>query len=146
MHRTLATLLLVVLISYTAPADATAQVDRFVGAWSLVDWRNTNADGETVFPYGENPAGQLIYTSTGRMAAHLMRPPEDPSEAPRQFIAYWGTYSVDVGAQAVTHHVQGADRPRWIGTDQVRPFTFEGEDRLVLSPGGQSRLTWVRVR
>ena len=145
MRSSLTTLLVVVLVGASVPADASAQVERFLGAWTLVEWTNVR-NGETVRPYGDSPAGQIVYTSTGRMTAALMRPPESPGEDPRQFTAYWGSYTVDIAAGTVTHHVEGSVSGRMIGTDQVRSFRFEGENRLVLSPGGQSELTWERVR
>jgi hypothetical protein len=60
-------------------------------------------------------------------------------------LAYWGTFTLDSAAGTVTHHVMGADRANWIGSDQVRQFRFEGEDRLVLSLGPQD-LVWQRTR
>lgn len=145
MRRGLSTLLFVALAGASVPSDASAQAERFLGAWRLVAWQDVR-NGETVLPYGENPAGQIIYTTTGRMTAALMRPPESPGENPRQSVAYWGNYTVNEAAGTVTHHVEGAFTGSMIGTDQVRSFRFEGEDRIVLSPGGQSELTWVRVR
>ena len=123
---------------------ASVVIERFIGTWDLVDWRATTPDGAVRFPYGEEPGGQLVYTSAGRMSAHLMRPPEDPSDAPPQHAAYWGTFSLDVAAETVTHHVIGSSQANWIGSNQVRGFRFESDDRLVLSLGS-NRLTWVRV-
>jgi len=125
--------------------DMSVTIDQFVGAWELVDWRATTASGEVRFPYGEEAQGQITYTADGRMSAHLMRAPEDPSDAPPQYLSYWGRYSLDAGAGTVTHHVIGSDQANWIGSDQVRAFDFEGDDRLVLSLGS-NRLSWVRVR
>jgi hypothetical protein len=130
------------------PAEAQSgqvTVDRFAGAWELVDWRSTDGSGNVSFPYGENAQGQISYTATGRMSAHLMRPPEDPSDAPPQHLAYWGRFSLQASAGTVTHHVIGSSSANWIGSDQVRGFSFEGPDTLVLS-AGSSRLTWQRVR
>ncbi len=123
----------------------TLTVEDFIGAWELVDWRVTDSADGVRFPYGENAAGQISYSANGRMSAHLMRPPADPADAPPQHLAYWGRFSLDVEAGTVTHHVIGADRENWIGSDQVRGFTFESDDRLVLS-AGSNRLTWARVR
>lgn len=124
---------------------ATVSVDRFVGAWELVDWRTTSSTGTVNFPYGENAKGQISYTSDGRMSAHLMRPPEDASDAPTQYLGYWGAFSLDTTARTVTHHVVGSDQANWIGSDQVRGFSFEADGSLILS-AGSNRLTWVRVR
>jgi len=120
-------------------------MERFLGAWELVDWRATDAAGNVRFPYGENAQGQITYSPDGHMSAHLMRPPEDPSDAPPQYLSYWGRFSLDLEAGTVTHHVIGSDQRNWIGSDQVRRFSFEGDDRLVLSLG-TNRLTWERAR
>jgi hypothetical protein len=120
-------------------------VDRFLGSWELVEWIATNQRGATTYPYGEDAQGQISYTADGRMSAHLMSPPEDPADAPPQHLAYWGTFTLQPAAGTVTHHVMGADRPNWIGSDQVRQFRFAGQDRLVLSVG-QQHLTWQRAR
>jgi len=124
---------------------APVTTESFIGAWELVDWRTTTASGEVRFPYGEDAQGQITYAANGRMGAYLMRPPEDPADAPPQYLSYWGGFSLDVGAGTVTHHVIGSDQSNWIGSDQVRGFDFESEDRLVLSLGS-NRLSWVRVR
>lgn len=128
-----------------SPATAQVSVDQFLGAWELVDWRSTNGAGEVFFPYGEDARGQITYSADGRMSAHLMRPPEDPADAPPQHLSYWGRFSLQADAGTVTHHVIGTSQANWIGSDQVRQFTFEGENRLILALGS-NRLTWERVR
>jgi len=127
-----------------APAGG-AGVERFLGSWELVRWVSTNQRGQTTYPFGEDAQGQVTYTADGRMSAHLMRPPADPADAPSQHLSYWGTFSVQAAEGTVTHHVIGADRANWIGSDQVRRFRFEGPDSLVLSLGQQD-LTWRRAR
>jgi hypothetical protein len=145
-------LALVLVVSAFAGAAAQAprqgagvSVERFLGSWELVEWVGTSQQGETTYPFGEDAQGQITYTADGRMSAHLMRPPGDPADAPPQHLAYWGTFSLQAAAGTVTHHVIGADRPNWLGSDQVRQFRFEGQDRLVLSLG-QQHLTWRRAR
>jgi len=128
-----------------AQSSAPGVMDPFLGAWDLVDWRTTDDAGNVRFPYGEDAQGQVTYSADGRMSAHLMRPPEDPADAPSQYLAYWGRFSVDPSARTVTHHVIGSDQRNWIGSDQVRGFEFVGSDRLILSLGS-NRLTWVRAR
>src|SRR5262249_60561603 len=66
------------------------------------------------------------------------------------YIAYYGTYEVASDGRTVTHHVEGALNPAWVGGDQVRRLRFDGE-RLVLSTGenknderGTPQLTWGR--
>jgi len=145
-----------VALALLGPGDTSAQApstteeyaavtDRFIGAWELVRWTSADASGATTFPFGENARGQVSYTASGRMSAHLMQPPADPADEPPQHLSYWGTFTVDTAAATVTHDVIGADRPNWIGSEQVRRFRFEGDDVLVLSLGRQD-LTWRRIR
>lgn len=74
------------------------------------------------------------------------------------FFAYYGTYEVDNAGQKVTHHVQGSLLPSWVGTEQVRHYSFLGKDRLELSvkikgvrvedmgASGSNVLVWERIR
>lgn len=133
----------VAMAAGTAVVEAqTVSVDRFVGAWELVDWRATDESGSVRFPYGENAQGQIAYTANGRMSAHLMRPLD---EEPRQHLSYWGGFTIDTDAETVTHHVVGSSQESFVGTDLVREYVFQGADRLVLI-AGSNRLTWRRVR
>ncbi len=68
------------------------------------------------------------------------------------FIGYIGTYSVNATEGTVTHYVQGACYPNWMGGDQVRFYKLEGIKLTLLTPpilyDGQRResvLVWERV-
>ena len=145
--------------------------DSFVGTWRLVSWEQADASGEAIYPYGEVPEGQLVYTSEGQMSAHLMNPgasladatasgaEEIIGQAMRGYFAYYGTYTVDASAGTVTHRVRGSLAPTWIGTDQVRAFEFLDGNRLQLSAAlreddnvaratgtrGRQVLVWERI-
>ena len=144
------------------------------GTWRLVSYRLITAEGDTTYPFGETPEGQIIYTGagdgTGEMSAHIMYPGAEPGDlsgldateifarVSRTYIAYYGTYTVDAVAGTVTHHVRGSLRPTWVGTDQVRDFELLGGDRLSLTAStprgtnfsvnfvGSNVLIWERVR
>ena len=145
-------------------AGTTAEADpRFHGAWELETVRITSADGEvTPDAYGTGARGMLSYQPSGHMMAMVTRDGRPPRERPRgdatdaevieafnTLIAYAGRWSVD--GDTVTHHVDVADWPSRVGTDQVRRFRFEDE-RLILSvsaAGADGReqhyeLTWRR--
>ncbi|WP_419950058.1 lipocalin-like domain-containing protein [Candidatus Palauibacter sp.] len=147
-------------------ADPAPEADNpFVGAWSLASWESRSADGEVTLPYEGNPAGQIAYTADGRMSAQLMqvgREFPDAAEATGAemsqailggFFSYYGDYSIDMEAGVVTHHVEGALLPSWVGSDRPRSFTFDGPDRLILSTepdparggGAIGTLVWERV-
>jgi hypothetical protein len=101
--------------------------------------------GKTVYPYGKNVFGILVYTPGGHMSALLMDPErkkfasddlksgtvEEIQQAYEKFDAYCGTYTIDAEKRTVTHHVQGAKFPNWVGTDQARYFELKG-DRLYI--------------
>ena len=144
--------------------------DKLIGAWTLQSLVTTDAGGNESHPYGPEAIGQIVYTESGRVGVHLMRPnailPDvsslTPTEALAQFattfFAYYGTYTVDESAGTVTHHLEGAMDQTYMGTDQVRGFEFVGDDTLLLTAinddelareaglNGTSVLTWERVR
>ena len=69
------------------------------------------------------------------------------------YIAYYGTYTVDWPRGVITHHVQGALFPNWIGGDQVRTFRLDGDRLTITTPpirmGGEDSTTvlvWERAR
>lgn len=148
-----------------APGPPAEADNPFVGAWSLASWESRSADGQVTLPYDGNPAGQIAYTADGRMSAQLMqlgRAFPDASAASGAemsqailggFFSYYGDYSVDMEAGVVTHHVEGALLPTWVGSDRPRSFTFDGPDRLILSTepdparggGAIGTLVWERV-
>jgi hypothetical protein len=117
-------------------------------------------------PGGEHPTGDLIYTSTGRMAAQIASDSRallgtiDPrggsksgqAAAFSSYVAYSGTYAVD--GEEVVHHIELSVLPDWAGGDQRGLVAFEANGDLVLSTepisiGGRimdNRLTWRRCR
>ena len=114
-----------------------------IGTWKFESMVVRTESGKTIYPYGEKPFGMLVYTLSGHMSVLLMNPdrkkfasddlkagtPEEIKQAYEEFDAYCGTYTVDENKGTVTHHLEGAKFPNWVGTDQVRYFELE-DDRL----------------
>ena len=140
--------------------------DRFVGTWRLLECYGKWSDGRISYPYGDKPEGQLIYDGHGNFSGQIAgsgRPafetgnllkgtPEEIKTAFEGYIAYYGTYEVDEAKGRVTHHVQNALFPNWIGDIQTRNFEFEGKKlRLNTQPikGSRADLTntllWERA-
>jgi hypothetical protein len=135
--------------------------ERIVGHWTLVSYEGIAADGTRTRPFGD-AVGRLSYTAEGQMEGQVMRPERAPVSfidgetrriraAYTGYIAYFGTYVVSDGAETVTHHVEGALNPAWVGGQQVRRMRFDG-DLLVLQAevrkGEQTirhELTWRRL-
>ena len=117
-----------------------------VGTWRLVSLESRASDGEIRYPLGRTPIGQLLYDVGGHISAQLMNPDRpkfasgdrlrgsdaEVRAATDGYIAYYGTYTVDMPAAVVTHHVQGALFPNSIGADELRHFRLDG-DRLTIT-------------
>ncbi|HZF15024.1 MAG TPA: lipocalin-like domain-containing protein [Steroidobacteraceae bacterium] len=133
---------LVLVMTAAEPADIGT---RLVGCWRLVSYEGKSADGRITLDYGPTPHGRLMYDASGHMSVHLLTPdrkkfasgdflrptPEELREAFDGYFGYYGRYTVDEKAGIVTHHVEGAAYPNYIGTGQRRLFKLEG-DRLIL--------------
>lgn len=134
---------------------------RLIGCWRLISYRMQSASGDSSYPLGEDPLGQLAYDACGRMSAHLMRRDPAPfadknlfaaqaaekSRAWSGYMGYWGTFTVDEAAQTVNHLVEGAWFPNMVGTIQVRGYSFDG-DLLTLSAiteAWSARLVWQKI-
>lgn len=143
--NTIARLLCLCVLSL-APLLASAQ-DSIVGTWRLISVEDRPEQGSPQYPYGERPRGLLIYDATGHMAIQWMKVPhpqvasgdEDkvtPAEKIALFdayVAYFGTYTVDVKRGVVIHHVEADLFDVYVGADQERAFVLDG-DRLTLTP------------
>lgn len=117
----------------------------FIGTWKLVSAEYRRANGDTLEMYGAHPIGVLMYDADGNMSVQLMRQdrprfavadrlggtPDEIRAAFQGYQAYFGTYSVDEAKRTVTHHLQGALLPNWVGVDQVRLYELT-ENQLQL--------------
>ena len=125
-----------------AKADG-AIAARFHGAWR---YAGTTIDGEVRTDRGGEPVGLIIYDPSGHMSVQIMPGREQRPTSPiAQFLSYFGTYTIDEGANTVTHHREGDIRPN-APTDVVRQYRFVG-DRLILSPVGTAQdIIWERIQ
>jgi hypothetical protein len=128
-------------------------------------------DATSPFAY-DHPTGILIYDRSGWMSVQIdvkgTRKPfvngagggtdEEKVYAFDNYLAYYGTYTLDWKAQTVTHHLEDASSPNRRGANNVRWFEFQGNDRLLLIPredgkGGvidrknaTYKLLWERIK
>ena len=119
-----------------------SQINPLVGTWRLVRYVDTPKGGEPIYVFGESPIGQFIFTEDGYMSVHVMHNPPNPNDAvvdpdpdaciPSWYCGYFGTYTVDTKEHYWVTHVLGGNIVAYIGTDQKRIFTIEG-DQLVIS-------------
>ncbi|MGH9604317.1 MAG: lipocalin-like domain-containing protein [Terracidiphilus sp.] len=144
-------------------AQTTQDRNLIVGAWSLSSYElRLKPSGTITTPFGSHPVGRILYEANGQMSAQLMRPEmvafasDDPLRATdkeaasawRNYIGYWGTYTMNVRAGTITHHIVGGWLPNWVGQNQTRAFQLSG-DSLSLdadSAAWHAHLTWKRIR
>nr|WP_295870355.1 lipocalin-like domain-containing protein [uncultured Chitinophaga sp.] len=111
----------------------------FWGTWSLVSVENINADGSKVMPYGNRPAGMLVFTKDGRYAIQILKAGRakvlsgDKNKATTEENAllvqgnnsHFGTYTIDAHKGVIVFSVRHAFFPNWEGIEQVRNYSFE---------------------
>jgi hypothetical protein len=128
-------------------------VQRLAGAWRYV---GTWIDGKPRPGRGDNPKGMIVYTAGGHMAVQIAPDrerkkagreptPEEAKFALENYVAYFGTYTIDAQACTVTHHraasIQPGDR-----MEVVRAYEFSG-DRLILRPPNTTQeIVWERIK
>ncbi len=159
---------LIFLAALLATTASPQKPDAIIGTWRLVSFSSPDSTGQQRPVWGEHPAGLIIYTSDGHVSAQLYDPrrprlgdianaiPSTTAQASYVGLyTYFGTFSVDGGAHTVSHHVEGAMAPDWVGSALVRAYRFLGPDRLelrvVTDAAGRTRengsiLVWERVR
>lgn len=124
---------------------------RFPGTWKLIAAEYHHADGTVTYPWGKPPAGQIIYTADGHMAAQIMRPGRpnfiskdhmkgtgaEIREAFEGYQAYYGTYVIKEAENTIDHLVAGSVFPNLIGHTLKRYYAFSQNassgSRLTLS-------------
>ena len=117
-----------------------------VGTWRVRSFELRRDGGDTRHPFGSDPRGYLIYTADGFMSWAVMRADrsrfaaddplagtaEEKVAAAETHIAYCGRYSVR--GDRVTHHVEVASFPNYVGGDHVRFFDLHGGRLTISSP------------
>ncbi|MDH5591206.1 MAG: lipocalin-like domain-containing protein [Gemmatimonadota bacterium] len=153
--------------SMSPPSRDTSLATQLLGTWRLV--AVTEEEDARVMDspdYGPNPAGYLMYDSTGHVCAQLIdtsRPtwsdedfptPDEALSAIMGFGGYCGRYEVHADEHYVVHFPKVAIAPNWIGQAYQRTFELSG-DRLELRSAARRVsdgspvthiLTWTRVK
>ena len=133
----------------------------FIGSWSLLSYELRRPSGVVEKPMGNRPLGRILYLENGQMSAQVTgsaldplanadpeeAAPEEAARAWRNYMGYWGTYTVNSAAQVVIHTVEGAWFPNWVGQKLIRHYQF-ARDELTLeadSPVWHATLIWQRI-
>jgi hypothetical protein len=133
---------LVVLVCFLVAVQPGLANDtgNIVGIWKLVSYQvEVQATGEIGPVMGQNPTGYVIFTPENRVMFVLTgegRKPaktlEDRAELLSTLVAYTGMYRIE-GDKWITK-VDVAWNPEWLGTEQTRSFTINGDVLKVVTP------------
>ena len=90
---------------------------QIVGTWTLASVSDVFQDGRKENPWGPAVTGAASFDGKGHftwmiIGADLPTPSGRPQVASRMVIAYYGTYSVDEAAKAVTFNVERSTFPK----------------------------------
>jgi hypothetical protein len=113
---------------------------KIVGIWKLVTYEvEVQATGQKGPVMGEHPTGYVNFAPEGRVWFVLTgegRKPaktiEDRAELLNTLVAYTGKYRVEEDKWITS--VDVAWNPAWVGTEQTRSFTIEGDRLQVVTP------------
>lgn len=136
----------------------------FVGTWRLVSLELRRADGQVSYPFGQDAVGYIMYSQDGYMSVAFMSANrqkfaagdilrgtvEEKVAAADTFVSYCGRYEIQ--GDRVIHHIEVSFFPNWIGVNQERFYSLDGDTLSLFTPplllGGLQQvayLVWQRV-
>jgi len=135
-----------------------------VGSWRLMSFEMRDTNGNISYPWGKDTQGYLMYNADGYMSVTVMSSnrlkfssadvkggtTEEKVAAADTYVSYCGTYEIQ--QNTVIHHIELSFFPNWIGVDQKRMLSLEGDHLSLIIPpitvAGVERtgyLIWERV-
>ncbi len=146
------------------PASELTQThEKLLGAYRIESVTRQTTGGESV-PIDQYEKAYILYSPSGHMSVHLMRPgrrpyagdrptAEEALEATRTYASYFGPFSVHEDQGFVVHHRIGSENPAGTGTEAKRFYELS-DTHLTLKPPVQSdsdgwqlqtALRWARM-
>ena len=131
---------LIVAICLAAQPSVADDGSKLLGIWKLVSYEvEIQATGQKAPVMGEHPTGYVAFLPEGRVFFVLTGEARKPAKTDQEraellntLVAYSGTYRVE-GDKWITR-VDVAWNPEWVGTEQARSFTVDGDLLQVLTP------------
>ena len=147
------------------PAGSSPLKEQLAGAWRLISWEQTGADGSKLQQFGNNPKGLAFFDTSGHYIISVMRSDhanykigsfgqiaqisaEEARATALGTITYFGTYTVNEANRAIAIHVEASSFPNWNGTQQERLLEIVGDQlKLTVRPpnGGHVDVLWKRA-
>jgi hypothetical protein len=112
-----------------SPAAAQSLKEKVVSAWVLDVGAEIFQDGKKVVPCA---TGNLILDPTGHMSFFVIgkdrgKGGDDVRSPTGPIVAYYGTYTVDEGANTLTYKIEHAGNPAFDGATRKQKVTFKGD-------------------
>ncbi|HXX50173.1 MAG TPA: lipocalin-like domain-containing protein [Xanthobacteraceae bacterium] len=125
---------------------------KLLGAWRYIGTRINGGNWDR----GANPKGMIYYGPHGEMAVQIapdvkrtragaVMTPEEAKIALTDYIAYFGTYTIDERAGTVTRHRHDSVQPGDNG-DLVRRFELDGNRLVLRALNSTLEVTWERIK
>jgi hypothetical protein len=121
-----------------------------VGCWTMVEAWDMDDPGKPgkSYPWGNLPLGYWVYDSAGNVSVQIsLNPPlsnlgdswwtatpppvDEMVDSFNNYMAYFGTYTVDYDSGTVTHNVTTDVLRQYTGTVQSRPFRIVDNELLI---------------
>lgn len=142
LAKKLALTLMVLVTSavvHVARAQQESPQSSVVGTWMLVS-EVAHQGAKTSEPLGPHPLGSMMLDRGGRFILMIARrdlpkfaankreagTPEENKAVLAGSLSFFGTYSVDAGV--LTLRPEASTFPNWVGADQKRYFTIDGDE------------------
>jgi Lipocalin-like domain len=124
---------------------------KLIGAWRYLGTRINGASWNR----GAHPKGIIYYGPHGEMSVQVapdvkrtragaVMTPEEAKIAVTDYVAYFGTYTIDEAAGTVTHHRHDSIQPGDSG-DLVRRYEFTGNRLVLRPPNSTMEVMWERI-
>jgi hypothetical protein len=127
--------------------------EKLLGVWKLVSWEREIIETGKRNPHpnlGKNATGYLIFASEGRMMALITgegRLGLTGDALNVSMYAYSGKY--ELRDDKWITKVDATWNPRWVGTNQLRSFKFDGGRLVVITGTGRGErdiITWEKEK
>lgn len=124
--------------------------ESIVGCWQMVEAWDMNDPGKPgkSYPWGNPPLGYWVYDTAGNVSVQIsINPPLSQvtdswwdlgatangymQQSFDNYMAYFGTYTVDYASGTVTHNVTTDVLRQYTGTAQARPFKIVNGELLI---------------
>lgn len=144
---------------------AKAQNQKIAGVWTLVSVENINTDSSRTYPYGNAPAGQLIFEASGNYSVQILKATRPKIASGNKSTAtaeenialvqgsnsHFGKYRVNEKENTINYQVENAFFPNWEGKELVYGFILEGDILKTISNntsfgGNKALVTWKRKK